>query len=106
MSLAAGAGAAGDGHRPDARPRAGGVSIAADELGLRPLIDLNPTQQAAQGLRLAAVIPTIVAALHRVSLGLDPLDDDPSLPPAAAYLRAVTGDVPDRRLPHGRSSTT
>ena len=32
------------------------VSIAADELGLRPLIDLEPAERAAQGLRVAAVI--------------------------------------------------
>jgi len=37
------------------------LSIAADELGLRPLIDLDPEERAAQGLRVAAVIPTIVA---------------------------------------------
>ena len=48
------------------------VSIAADELGLRPLIDIEPDERAAQALRVAAVIPTIVAALHRVSLGLRP----------------------------------
>ena len=70
------------------------VSIAADELGLRPLIDLAADERAAQGLRVAAVIPTIVAALHRVSLGLDPLDEAPELAPTAAYLRAVTGETP------------
>src|SRR5215213_6449716 len=70
------------------------VSIAADELGLRPLIDLDPAERAAQGLRVAAVIPTIVVALHRVSLGEPPVEDDPSLDPTSAYLRAVTGTTP------------
>ena len=70
------------------------VSIAADELGLRPLIDIEPDERAAQALRVAAVIPTIVAALHRVSLGQDPIDDRPELAPTAAYLRAVTGETP------------
>src|SRR5215213_6846774 len=70
------------------------VSIAADELGLRPLIDIDPDERAAQGLRVAAVMPTIVAALHRVSLGQAPMDDAPELAPTAAYLRAVTGEVP------------
>ena len=70
------------------------VSIAADELGLRPLIDIAPDERAAQGLRVAAVIPTIVGALHRVSLGEPPVDDDPSLDPTSAYLRAVTGATP------------
>ena len=49
------------------------ISIAADELGLRPLIDIAPDERAAQGLRVAAVMPTIVAALHRASLGLAPI---------------------------------
>ena len=31
------------------------ISIAADELGLRPLIDIAPDERAAQGLRVAAV---------------------------------------------------
>ena len=70
------------------------VSIAADELGLRPLIDLEPDERAAQGLRVAAVVPTIVAALHRVSLGLDPVEGGTELAPTAAYLRAVTGEEP------------
>jgi citrate synthase len=70
------------------------VSIAAAELGLRPLIDITPDERAAQGLRVAAVVPTIVAALHRVSLGEAPVVDDPTLAPTAAYLRAVTGVTP------------
>jgi citrate synthase len=71
------------------------LSIAADELGLRPLIDIAPDQRAEQALRVAAVVPTIVAALHRVSLGLDPMDrDDFGTGHAAAYLRAVTGETP------------
>ena len=70
------------------------VSIAADELGLRPLIDLDAAERDAQGLRVAAVMPTIVAALHRVSLGQAPTDHAPALSPTAAYLRAVTGETP------------
>jgi citrate synthase len=70
------------------------VSIAADELGVRPLIDIGPERRAAQGLRVAAVIPTIVAALHRASIGLEPVAGGEDLSPAAAYLRAVTGETP------------
>ena len=71
------------------------LSIASDELGLRPLIDIDPDERARQALRVAAVVPAIVAALHRVSLGLDPLDGGEDLGHAAAYLRAVTGETPD-----------
>ncbi len=72
------------------------ISIAADELGLRPLIDIAPDERAAQGRRLAAVMPTIVAALHRASLGLEPVDaaGGAQLGHAADYLRLVTGEVP------------
>ncbi|MET0577933.1 MAG: citrate/2-methylcitrate synthase [Ilumatobacteraceae bacterium] len=72
------------------------VSIAADELGLRPLIDIGPDERATQGRRVAAVIPVIVAALHRASLGLEPVDaaDGRPLGHAADYLRLVTGEVP------------
>ena len=73
------------------------LSIAADDLGLRPLIDLGPDDRAAQALRVAAVIPTIAAALHRASLGLEPLPADAGaedLGHAAAYLQMVTGERP------------
>ena len=72
------------------------ISIASDELGLRPLIDIDPAERAAQARRVAAVVPTIVAALHRASLGLEPVDGaaGTGLGHAADYLRLVTGEVP------------
>jgi citrate synthase len=69
------------------------LSIAADDLGLRPLIDLEPAERAAQAQRVAAVVPTIAAALHRVSFGLEPVTPD-DLSPAAAYLQMATGQRP------------
>jgi len=71
------------------------LSVAVDDLGLRPLIDVTPAERAEQGLRVAGAVPAIVAALHRVSLGLDPIDGDGDLDHAADYLRMVTGTVPD-----------
>jgi len=70
------------------------LTVAADELGLRPLIDVAPADRYTQALRVSAVVPAIVAALHRVSLGLDPVDGDPSLGHAADYLRMVNGEAP------------
>jgi citrate synthase len=70
------------------------LSIAADDLGLRPLIDLDPDQRAAQATRVAAVVPTIAAALHRASLGLEPVDANAGAGHAAAYLQMVTGETP------------
>jgi citrate synthase len=70
------------------------LSIAVDDLGLRPMIDLAPDERAAQALRVAAVIPAITAALHRASLGLEPVAPDPDAGHAAAYLQMVTGEPP------------
>jgi citrate synthase len=70
------------------------LSIAADDLGLRPLIDLAPDQRNVQATRVAAVVPTIAAALHRASLGLEPVVADPGAGHAAAYLQMVTGEAP------------
>jgi citrate synthase len=70
------------------------LSIAVDDLGLRPMIDLAPDERAAQALRVAAVIPAIAAALHRASIGLEPIAPDPDAGHAAAYLQMVTGERP------------
>jgi len=70
------------------------ISIAASDLGLRPLIDLDPTAREAQARTVAAVTPVLVAGLHRASLGLEPVAPDPDLGHAAAYLQMVTGERP------------
>ncbi len=68
--------------------------VVAEELDLRPLIDLEPHERAAQALRLSATVPVLVAALHRASLGLEPLDGRGDLGHVADYLRMVTGEIP------------
>lgn len=70
------------------------LSIAAADLDLRPLIDLEPHERAAQADAVAAVVPVVVAALHRSSLGLAPVTPDDDLGHAAAYLQMVTGERP------------
>jgi citrate synthase len=68
------------------------LSVAG--LGLSPVIDVDDTERRAQTLRLAALVPMILAALHRRGLGLEPVEPERSLGHAAAYLHAVTGEVP------------
>jgi len=68
------------------------LSVAG--LGLSPVIDVNDAERRAQTLRLAALVPMILAALHRSALGLSPVEPDQSLGHAAAYLHAVTGEAP------------
>ena len=70
------------------------LSAAAGVLGLRPLLDLDDAERRAQARRVAAVVPTVLARLHRAAAGLDPVPADPADAHVAAYLRAVTGRSP------------
>lgn len=74
------------------------VAAAAD---LQPTWDIDRDTQRADALRLAAMTPTILAALHRIRQGLEPLDPDPELPTAANWLYLLTGRRPDAR--HARA---
>lgn len=70
------------------------LSLTATELGLRPSLDATPEELRAAGLRLCAIVPTLVAALHRQQQDLPLVDPDPDLGYAAGYLRMLTGDTP------------
>ena len=48
-----------------------------------------------KGIRIAAQVPTIVAAHHRIRSGLAPLDPDPSLGHAGNFLYMLLGEKPD-----------
>ncbi|HEX4983609.1 MAG TPA: citrate/2-methylcitrate synthase [Ilumatobacteraceae bacterium] len=67
------------------------LSLGATVLGLRPLIDLDHDARRAQSLRLAAVVPSVLAALHRRARGLAIIEPDLTLGHAAAYLYETTG---------------
>ena len=61
-----------------------------------PTYDADPATIRANALRLCAVTPVLVAALHRASIG--PRADraaSPTSPTAANYLFMIDGDVPD-----------
>jgi citrate synthase len=73
------------------------LSAAAPALGLAPLLDLTAEARRDQALTLAAVVPTVLGALHRVADGVAPVPPDPSDGHAAAYLHAVTGARPAER---------
>ena len=70
------------------------LSIAAGPLGLVPVIDTDDATRRAQVLRLAALVPSLLGALHRIAAGKEPVEPDPTLGHAAAYLHQVTGQVP------------
>jgi citrate synthase len=70
------------------------LSVASECLGLRPVIDVDDHARRDQTLRLAALVPSVLAALHRVADGRSPVEPDPTLGHAANYLHQVTGVVP------------
>ncbi len=71
------------------------LSVAGPILGLQPLIDIDHATRRQQALRVAAVTPSILAALHRAGGGLAPVTPEPSMAHAAAYLYETTGRVPE-----------
>ena len=70
------------------------LSVAAPILGLDPVIDIDHETRREQALRVAAMTPSILAALHRMRDGLDPVAPDPTLGHAASYLYETTGVRP------------
>lgn len=65
-------------------------AVAAAE-GFEPSYDLDEQALRRDALRLGAVTPTVVAALHRLSMGLDPVAPREDLGHAANYLWMVLG---------------
>jgi citrate synthase len=72
-----------------------GVSLLGSAWGLRPIWDLTGDEVRRDLIRIAAATPTIVAAAHRLSKGLEPIDPDPGLSHTANYLYMVTGETPE-----------
>ncbi|MEV4798504.1 citrate synthase/methylcitrate synthase [Nonomuraea sp. NPDC049421] len=73
----------------------GAVSAAGSVLGLRPLYDLGPEQRLDDALLVSALTPTLLTALHRLSLGLEPVEPRDDLTYAANYLYMLTGEEPE-----------
>ncbi len=70
------------------------LSVAGGARGVRPSYDLTPAERRADALWVAAVTPTLLAALHRLRRGEEPVEPQPDLSVAANYLAMVTGRVP------------
>lgn len=67
------------------------VSALGPLLGWRPLHDIDGSELRRQALRLGSVVPTILAATHRLRLGLDPVPPREDLSHAANYLWMLLG---------------
>jgi citrate synthase len=70
------------------------LSVASKTIGLQPVIDISSDEQRQQTLRLAALVPSLLAALHRVGNDQQVIEPDETLGHAAAYLYEVTGTPP------------
>ncbi|MEZ0052799.1 citrate synthase [Mycobacterium sp. MAA66] len=77
------------------------LSAVAATTDLQPTWDIDEDTRRRDALRLAAMTPTILAALHRIRQGLDPVEPDPALPAAANWLYLLTGRRPDAQ--HARA---
>ena len=71
------------------------LSLLASAWDLAPTMDLDDERRRHDVLRLCAATPTLVAALHRLANGRDPIAPDPTLGVASDYLRMLHGEVPD-----------
>ena len=69
------------------------LSLLCSSWGFRPWIDLEPGELKQQALRVCAVVPTLIMALHRLNRGQEPVDPHPELGYAANYLYMWNGEV-------------
>ena len=82
---------------PKFNPLAGlrtALSLLAAVRDLPPLWDADPARRKADAMLVCAVTPTILAALHRLREGLEPLEPRADLTAAANWLYLVTGAEP------------
>ena len=71
------------------------VSLIGAAAGMKPNIDIDRDELRRNAMQVAAVVPTILTALHRLRNGQEPVDPHPTLGYAANYLYMMTGEEPD-----------
>ena len=71
------------------------LSLFASIRDVPPLWDVDPATRRAHAVLVCAITPTILAALHRLRAGHEPLKPRTDLSTAANWLHMVTGEVPD-----------
>ncbi|MFE5188464.1 citrate synthase/methylcitrate synthase [Streptomyces sp. NPDC056628] len=71
------------------------LSLLGAAKGFRPVYDIDARQRRRDTLVATAAVPTLLAALHRLGNGLDPVEPRDELSHAANYLYMVTGAEPE-----------
>jgi citrate synthase len=70
------------------------AAAAGAALGLQPWLDRDVKEVEDEALHIGAVMPTLVAAIHRLEQGLEPVDPDPALADDENYLWMMNGEKP------------
>ncbi|MFJ8054488.1 citrate synthase [Streptomyces luteogriseus] len=77
------------------------LSLLGAAKGFRPVYDIDADRRRQDTIEAAAAVPTLLAALHRLGKGLEPVEPREDLSCAANYLYMLTGSVPTE--PHARA---
>ncbi|MFE0524528.1 citrate synthase/methylcitrate synthase [Streptomyces sp. NPDC058954] len=73
------------------------LSLLGAAKGFRPVYDIGADERRRDTLVATAAVPTLLAALHRLERGLEPVEPRGDLPYAANYLYMLTGSEPEPR---------
>jgi len=71
------------------------LSLVAAAEGFRPTLDIPADRRRADAVRICAVTPTLIMALHRLREGAEPIAPRDDLGYGANYLWMLTGEEPD-----------
>jgi citrate synthase len=71
------------------------ISFIAQRSGFRSWLDISADQLYDNAMLLAAQTPVLLAALHRLHRGQEPVAPDPGLSAAGNYLYMLSGERPD-----------
>ncbi|MFG2523349.1 citrate synthase/methylcitrate synthase [Streptomyces sp. NPDC048527] len=71
------------------------LSLFGASQGFRPVYDIDDERRRDDTLTAAAVVPTLLTALHRLGGGLEPVEPRDDLSYAANYLYMLTGSEPE-----------
>lgn len=75
-----------------------GLRAALSMLPAQPMWDAPMASRKADSLRVCAMTPTILAGLHRLKLGLDPISPRAHLSASANWLYMLTGQEPSMSI--------
>ena len=73
------------------------ISFLAQRSGFRSWLDISPEQLYDNAMQITAQTPVLLAALHRLRQGHEPVAPDPDLSATANYLYLLAGERPDQQ---------